>query len=125
MRIDDIHMLSRRARPTLRLLREDLGSGWNDPQPLRCLENGDLSSLHPLARLPHPIIAKAAESFGNNPEDDNFVGLILCVHSIELKEIRAEQWRGGVWMDDQEVCWLITAGLAKGGHKDRDDFPDA
>lgn len=112
----------RRARPTLRLLREDLSSGWEDPGPVRCLESEDLSSLHPLPGLPHPIIAKAAESFSDNPEDDTSVGSIRCVHSIELKEIRSEQWRGGVWIDDQSICWLIVAGLAKGGHKDRDDF---
>ena len=29
----------------------------------------------------------------------------------------------GVWVDpDTGVCWLVAAGLAKGGHTDRDDF---
>lgn len=38
-------------------------------------------------------------------------------------EIKANQWRGGVWHDsDTGVNWLIVAGLAKGGHEDRDDF---
>jgi len=38
-----------------------------------------------------------------------------------LLEIRHGQWRAGVWIDD-ETCWVVAAGLAKGGHKDRDDF---
>src|SRR5699024_7158540 len=32
------------------------------------------------------------------------------------------QWRGGVWIDPNGACWLVIAGLAKGGHEDREDF---
>lgn len=107
--------LYRRARPTLHLLREDLDSGWADPAPLRGLANGDLRAPQPLSDLPHPIIAKAAESFGETPDDDNFVGPIHCAKGLDLKEIRAEQWRGGVWVDDENICWPVAAGLAKQG----------
>lgn len=40
-----------------------------------------------------------------------------------LWEIRAGQWRGGIWTDpDTGVRWLVVAGVAKGDHQDADDF---
>jgi dihydrofolate reductase len=65
---------SRRARPTIRLLREDLADGWESLGPLRSLASADHDALHPVSELPHPIITKAAESFGIHAADDNFVG---------------------------------------------------
>lgn len=116
-------MHNRRARPTLRVLQEDLTSGWDSPLPLRLLADGDLAGLHPLSELPHPIIAKAVESFGAEPANDNFVGPIATSTRLRLLEIKNSQWRGGVWEDpDTGVRWLLVAGLAKGGHEDRDDF---
>jgi hypothetical protein len=113
----------RRARPTIRLLREDLRSDWESPLPRRHLEAGELTSLHPLPALPHPIIAKALSSFGDDRADDNYVGPIACSIGIPLLEIKAGQWRGGVWRDpEDDVCWILVAGLAKGGHEDHDDF---
>lgn len=116
-------MHHRRARPTLRLLREDLTAGWDSPRPLRLLAEGNSDELHPLSELPHPIIAKAVESFGADPGDDNFVGPIASSTELRLREIKIAQWRGGVWEDpDTGVCWLVVAGLAKGDHQDHDDF---
>lgn len=116
-------MHSRRARPTLRVIREDLTSGWDSPYPQRALEDGRLLDLHPLSELPHPIVAKAADSFGPDPTDDNFVGQIASSTELRLLEIRQSQWRGGVWEDPESgVRWLVIAGLAKGNHQDRDDF---
>lgn len=116
-------MHSRRARPTLRLLTEDLTAGWGSPYPLRLLTEASYEALHPLSELPHPIITKAAESFGLNPGDDNFVGPIASSTKLRLKEIKIAQWRGGVWEDSNTgVHWLVVAGLAKGEHQDRDDF---
>ena len=116
-------MHSRRARPTLRLLTEDLSAGWDSPQPLRRLADGTYDGLHPLSELPHPIIAKAAESFGMDPGNDNYVGPILSSTELRLLEIKIAQWRGGVWEDPATgVHWLVVAGLAKGEHQDRDDF---
>lgn len=113
----------RRARPTIRLLREDLSSDWESPQPRRSLQAGQLTSLHPLSELPHPILAKAVSSFGDDPADDNCVGPIASSTNLPLLEIKAGQWRGGVWHDrDLDVCWVLVAGLAKGDHEDRDDF---
>ena len=116
-------MHSRRARPTLRLLAEDLTAGWDSPQPARQLTSHAYDELHPLSELPHPIIAKATESFGPIAENDSFVGPIASSTTLRLLEIKAGQWRGGVWRDPETgVHWLVVAGKAKGEHQDRDDF---
>lgn len=116
-------MHHRRARPTLRVLQEDLTSGWESAHPQRALAEGHFADLHPLSELPHPLVDKAAKSFGADPADDNYVGPIASSTRLRLLEIKQSQWRGGVWEDpDTGVCWLVAAGLAKGGHQDRDDF---
>lgn len=117
------HVHHRRARPTLRVLQEDLTSDWESAQPRRALTDGRLAELHPLSELPHPILAKAVDSFGASAADDNYVGPIASATRVRLLEIKNSQWRGGVWEDpESHVCWLVVAGLAKGGHQDRDDF---
>ncbi|MGP9539171.1 DUF3039 domain-containing protein [Brachybacterium sp. AOP43-C2-M15] len=113
--------MSRRARPTLRVLREELADEWGDAFTRRALEAGEITAAQPLSALPHPILRKAAESFGDDPSQDSFVGAISSVRSETLLEIKQGQWRAGVWIDDV-ACWVVTAGLAKGDHKDRDDF---
>lgn len=113
--------MSRRARPTLRALREDLTSDWDRPFVLRALEAGEISAVHPLSALQHPILQKASDSFDDIPEQDSSEGPIASVSSEVLLEIKQGQWRAGVWIDD-EACWVVVAGLAKGGHKDRHDF---
>ncbi|GAB2580616.1 DUF3039 domain-containing protein [Kribbella endophytica] len=116
-------MHNRRARPTLRVLKDDLTSGWDSTQPQRQLSEGDFEGLHRLSELPHPIVVKAVESFGTDHDDDNHAGAIKSSTKIPLLEIKFSQWRGGVWEDPADgVCWLVVAGLAKGGHLDRDDF---
>ncbi|MGO1844334.1 MAG: DUF3039 domain-containing protein [Corynebacterium casei] len=116
-------MFIRRARPTLRLIREDLTSDWESPHFKRSLEAGRVDELSPMAELPHPIIRKAADSFGEDPERDNFVQPIASSTQVPLLEIKSAQWRGGVWRDPGTgVCWLLVAGLAKGDHQDADDF---
>ncbi|MCT1435959.1 DUF3039 domain-containing protein [Brachybacterium paraconglomeratum] len=113
--------MSRRARPTLRVLREDLGDGWPSPFTRRAIEAGDIEAIQPLDALDHPILLKASSSFTDNPADDTYVGSIASVSSSQLLEIKSGQWRAGVLVES-DVCWVVTAGLAKGGHKDRDDF---
>jgi hypothetical protein len=118
---DRVH--NRRARPTLRVLNEDLTSGWTAAEPQRKLSAGDTDCLHPLSELPHPIVKKAVESFGPDSSDDNYVGPIASSTRLPLLEIKSSQWRGGVWEDPESgVCWLLVAGLAKGNHQDHDDF---
>lgn len=116
-------MHHRRGRPTLRVLQTDLTSDWESPQPRRALDEGRFADLHPLSELRHPLIAKVADSFGAGVADDNVVEWIASSTLLPLRKIRASQWRGGVWEDPEtRVCWLLVAGLAKGGHQDRDDF---
>ena len=116
-------MHSRRARPTLRLLREDLIAGWAGPYPRRALNAGALHDLHPLSELPHPLIAKARESFGQDPQEDTPIGKIRGSTRINLWEIKIAHWRGGVWHDSETgVHWLVVGGLAKGDHQDHEDF---
>lgn len=116
-------MYSRRARPTLRVINEDLGAGWASPEARRAAAAGREIDLHPLSELDHPIVAKAVECFGEDPSQDNPVGPIRASTAYPLYEIKVSQWRGGVWIDpDTAVCWLVVAGLAKGNHEDRDDF---
>lgn len=116
-------MYIRRARPTLRLLREDLASHWEQAFVLRALKSDDIEALMPLAELPHPIVRKAAESFRENPENDNYVQPVSSSTRLRLLEIKQFQWRGGVWQDPETgVCWLVVAGLAKGGHQNSEDF---
>lgn len=113
--------MSRRARPTLRVLRDDLAGEWHDPFTLRALEAGEIQAALPLTALPHPILQKASDFFGDDPTQDSFVGSISTVNSETLLEIKQGQWRAGIWIDD-EACWVVAAGIAKGDHKDRDDF---
>lgn len=88
---------------------------------LRALETGEIATIQPLSALLHPILQKASDSFGDDPAQDTYVGPIASVSSEVLLEIKHGQWRAGVWIDG-DACWVITAGLAKGDHKDRDDF---
>src|SRR6185437_7451713 len=105
----------RRARPTLRLIQEDLTAGWESPQPRRLLVEGIPDALHPLSELPHPIVTKAMESFGPEAANDNHVGPIAASTQLRLMEVKTGQWRGGVWKDPGTgVHWLVVAGLARG-----------
>lgn len=113
--------MSRRARPTLRVLREDLGEGWPSPFARRAVEQGDIAAIQPLNALDHPILQKASSCFAEDPVEDSFIGPISSVRSAQLLEIKNGQWRAGVVIDD-DACWVVAAGLAKGGHKDHDDF---
>lgn len=114
--------MTRRARPTLRVIREDLRDGWGNRYPQRAVERDDVKAALPLSSLDHPILQKAAECFGENPAEDTPIGRITSVDSNVLYEVKTGQWRAGVWVDGEDVCWVVTVGLAKGGHQDHDDF---
>lgn len=86
-----LRMHSRRTRPTIRLLVEDLHDGWSSPYPRRMLDDGDYDALHPLSELPHPIIAKATETFGMVAADDNPVGPIASSTQLRLMEVKVAQ----------------------------------
>ncbi|MFC8531046.1 DUF3039 domain-containing protein [Nocardia sp. NPDC057227] len=114
---------NRRARPTLRLLAEDLPTGWEDPDHLRAIAERRWQQLHPVAELPHPLLRKAVELYGSDPLGDPAPRLIKSSGELRLQELRNAQWRAGIWTDpDSGVRWILSAGLAKGGHRDEDDF---
>ncbi|MBO0980186.1 DUF3039 domain-containing protein [Microbacterium sp. SD291] len=116
-------MHSRRARPTIRVISEDLNDGWNKPFARRAVEERDYRALHPMSELPHPLILKATECIGSVESEDSDEGQVRSSTTYHLREIKVQQWRGGVWRDPATgVHWLIVAGLAKGDHKDADDF---
>lgn len=111
------------ARPTLRLLKEDLPERWTDVNDRRAAFAGHWNDLHPFASVGHPVIAKCAEYLGDDPSDDMTTQVIACSGNLRLTEVGAGQWRAGVWTDpDTGVRWILAAGLAKGDHKDHDDF---
>ena len=113
----------RTARPTLRVLTEDLAGEGTLKNVLRSLGRADTDDLGSLCDLPHPIIAKAATDIGEDPTQDSHEGLIRGSTTYRLFEVKSGQWRGGVWPDDEgSAHWLVVAGLAKGDHKDHDDF---
>ncbi|MCQ4613087.1 DUF3039 domain-containing protein [Corynebacterium sp. CCUG 51687] len=115
-------MHNRRARPTIRVLKRDLSTDWENPFPQRALERDDLDSLHPLSDLPHPLIEKAKSLFSEKPEEDGTPEEISSATNMRLWKVKISQWRGGVWEDADGVRWLVVAGLAKGQHEDHDDF---
>jgi hypothetical protein len=107
----------------MRVLTEDLQDGWEDAAAARAVNDGRWAALHPLSGLPHPLVRKAAETFGPEPSEDPPYELIQASGELRLLELRTSQWRGGVWTDPETgVRWLCAAGLAKGDHEDFEDF---
>ncbi|MFC7449705.1 DUF3039 domain-containing protein [Rhodococcus daqingensis] len=105
------------------MLRDDLVDGWDDPACQRRIAAANWDALHPLAELAHPVIAKAAELYGSDPDNDPTPQPIASASDPRLLKFRLGQWRAAIWSDpDTGVRWLCAAGLAKGGHRDRDDF---
>lgn len=114
---------NRRARPTLRVLREDLTSDWASPEVHRALNEGGVRELGALSELPHPVLAKCLAHFGSDGPMRTPEGLIRSASQYPMWEVKVGQWRAGVWRDPATgVHWLLAAGLAKGGHGDGDDF---
>ena len=114
---------NRTARPTIRLLQEDLKTDWGSVDQRRAVGEERWMDLHPFADIDHPIIRKAADQLGSDPIADASASLIHCSGPWRLQEVRMSQWRAGIWTDpDTGVRWTATAGLAKGNHEDHDDF---
>lgn len=114
---------SRQARATLRVLRDDITANWDEAWPQRALANGNVDELRPVAELPHPLIRKARECISNNAAEDSGEGPIRDSRHHVLEEVKVQHWRGGVWHDEKTgTNWLVVAGIAKGGHRDHDDF---
>ncbi|WP_084082768.1 DUF3039 domain-containing protein [Corynebacterium freneyi] len=110
----------RRPRPTLRVIREDLTEGWEDPG-IRSLAPNELS---PLADLPHPLLRSISDHCADL-DDVREAGkgwIRSTPPEFRLREIRMSQYRAGIWVDDGGTPWICTTGLAKGNHEDYEDF---
>ena len=111
----------RTTRPTVRLLHE-LNDGWSNSFQLRAISEERWEDIQPLSHLDHPILTKCRTALGENGVPNR---PISCSQDLRLIEIRSSQWRAGVWTADDGTHWTLAAGLAKGGHEDRDDFYEA
>ncbi|WJZ01666.1 DUF3039 domain-containing protein [Corynebacterium freiburgense] len=114
-------MTNLRARPTLRVLDEDLnvdGRFSSLVEQLRC----NPSASQSICDIDHPIIRKAGQCFGDDPTCDMKTGIVKGATRYTVYKLRESQWRGGVWKDAEGVNWLIIAGLAKGEHEDYNDI---
>jgi hypothetical protein len=94
--------MARRARPTLRCLREDLG---------QAVPPADT----PLDEVPHPLLAKASERFA---DDGTPRERIASIDDQVLFKVKVQRWRGAVWKADDDIPWLVAAGQREEGSLD-------
>ena len=94
-------MTAQPARPTLRCLREDLGL----PIP---------PVNRPLDEIDHPLIRKAAERFA---DADTPHERIRAIDDQVLFKVKAQRWRGAVWLD-ADLPWLVAGGQREDGSPD-------
>jgi hypothetical protein len=94
--------MPRRARPTLRCLREDLAL------PLPRVRT-------PLDEIAHPLLAKAAERFADEQAPQE---RIAAIDDQVLFKVKVQRRRGAVWLDDGETAWLVAAGQREEGSPD-------
>jgi hypothetical protein len=90
--------VTRRARPTLRCLREDLSL----PLP-----HVDI----PLDEITHPLLAKVAERFA---DDQTPQERISAIDDEVLFKVKIQRWRGATWVDE-DIAWLVAAGKREAG----------
>ena len=79
---------NRRARPTLRLLSEDLCSDWEDPRFTRAIAEKQWEQLHPMAELPHPVLRKVADLCGYEPMLDPAPRPIQNLGNLKLRRFQ-------------------------------------
>jgi hypothetical protein len=90
-----------RARPTLRCLREDLALAVPPVDT-------------PLEEVSHPLLAKATERFA---DDQTPRERIAAIDDEVLFKVKAQRWRGAVWVD-AGIPWLVAAGQREEGSPD-------
>ncbi len=94
-------MSARRARPSLRCLREDL-------------ELSLPTIDQPLDELRHPLLDKASEQFAS---PDTPHERIAAIDDTVLFKVKVQRWRGAVWTE-QTIPWLVAAGRREAGSPD-------
>ena len=90
-----------RARPTLRCLREDLALA---------VPRADA----PLEEISHSLLAGATERFA---DDQTPHERIAAIDDEVLFKVKAQRWRGAVWID-AGIPWLVAAGQREEGSPD-------
>ncbi|RAY11051.1 hypothetical protein DPM19_32635 [Actinomadura craniellae] len=93
--------MTKPVRPTLRCLREDLRIAI--PPVTR-----------PLDELEHPLLTKATERFA---EEGTPHERIRSIDDQVLFKVKAQRWRGAVWVD-VDLPWLVACGLREDGSLD-------
>lgn len=92
------------VRPTLRCLTDDLG--------LKIPPIDD-----PLDELDHPLLRKANQQFA---EQSIRRERISSIDATVLFKVKAQRWRGAVWIDAAGRPWMVVAGWREEGS--HDDF---
>lgn len=111
------------ARPTLRCIREDLASDWQDHADQLLTDNPDITCLKALHALRHPVIQKAVEAFPVLGESDCVREGISGLVNPMFWKLKTGRWRGAVFEDpDTGQAWLVAAGLRAEGQKTRDFY---
>jgi hypothetical protein len=87
------------ARPTLRCLRGDLALA---------VPRADT----PLEEVSHPLLARATERFA---DDRTPRERVAAIDDEVLFKVKAQRWRGAIWIDAGSRGWLPPGG-GKRGH---------
>ena len=94
--------MARRARPTLRCLRDDLG---------QAVPRADT----PLDEIEHPLLVKAVGQFTSHETPHE---RIAAIDDQVLLKVKVQRWRGAVWIDGDGDPWLVSAGRREDGSPD-------
>ena len=95
------------VRPTLRCLTDDLG--------LKIPPIDD-----PLDELDHPVLRKANQQFAELSRSRE---RISSIDAAVLFKVKAQRWRGAVWIDTTGRSWMVAAGWREAGSQN--DFYEA
>jgi len=87
------------VRPTLRCLTDDLG--------LKIPTIDD-----PLDEFDHPLLRKANQQFA---EPSSSRERISSIDAAVLFKVKAQRWRGAVWIDATGRPWMVAAGGGQPG----------
>ncbi|MGH3801005.1 MAG: hypothetical protein ACRDTD_12865, partial [Pseudonocardiaceae bacterium] len=90
------------VRPTLRCLTDDLG--------LKIPPIND-----PLDELDHPLLRRANQQFA---EPRSSRERISSIDATVLFKVKAQRWRGAVWIDAAGRSWMVAAGQREEGSQD-------
>ncbi len=111
------------ARPTLRLLADELDEDWEERAHRAAAKTPDGKIALPrLHQLKHPVIRHAAEVFTGAPERTGDIKResISGLTSPAWWKLKTTQYRGAVLFDKDGQAWLCATGLRRKG--DPDDF---